>query len=643
MSEVTNQESMQFQTEVDQLLKLMIHSLYSNKEIFLRELISNSADACDKLRFEAVSDDSLYENDGDLCIYIEADEEKNTITIRDNGIGMTKDEVINNIGTIAKSGTKAFMEKLTAEQSNDANMIGQFGVGFYSSFMVADKVTLTSRHAGDDVSRGTIWESDGTSGYTIGETEKEQRGTEIILHLKEDEKSLANSYSLRNIVSKYSDHIAVPIKMYKNVDEPETKEGEEKATEKAVEKEWETVNKADALWKRPKSEITDEEYNEFYKSVAQDWTDPLLRTHNKVEGNIEYTSLLYVPSKAPFDLFEQKQTHGIKLYVQRVFIMDDTENLMPRYLRFVRGLIDSNDLPLNVSREILQSNSTIDSMRKASVKKILGLLKKLANKDADKYQLFWKEFGNVMKEGPGEDFDNKEAVAKLLRFSSTSTDNEAQTISLDDYVLRMRENQEKIYYITADSFTAAKNSPHLEVFRKKDIEVLLLSDRVDEWLMSHLNEFDGKSLQSVAKGELDLGKFDSEEDKKEQEETAKQAEDVIKRMKEALGDKVDDVRVSHRLTNSPSCIVLSEQDMALYMQQLMKQAGQEMPSSKPVLEINPGHPMIQRISDETDETQFNDWSSIIFDQAVLAEGGQLEDPSGFVNKLNTMMLSLANK
>ncbi len=641
MSEVTNQENMQFQTEVDQLLKLMIHSLYSNKKIFLRELISNSADACDKLRFEAVSDDSLYENDGDLCIYIEADEEKNTITIRDNGIGMTKDEVINNIGTIAKSGTKAFMEKLTAEQSNDANMIGQFGVGFYSSFMVADKVTLTSRRAGDDVSRGTLWESDGTSGYTLGEITKEQRGTEIVLHLKDDEKELGNSYSLRNIVSKYSDHIAVPIKMYKNVDESEPEEGEEKAPEK--EKEWETVNKADALWKRPKSEVTDEEYNEFYKSVAQDWTDPLLWTHNKVEGNQEYTSLLYVPSKAPFDLFEQKQTHGIKLYVQRVFIMDDTENLMPRYLRFVRGLIDSNSLPLNVSREILQSNRMVDSMRKASVKKILGLLKKLANKDADKYQLFWKEFGNVMKEGPGEDFDNKEAVAKLLRFSSTSTNNEAQTVSLDDYVLRMRENQDKIYYITADSFTAAKNSPHLEVFHKKDIEVLLLSDRVDEWLMSHMHEFDGKSLQSVAKGKLDLGKFDSEEDKKEQEETAKQAEDVIKRLKEALGDKVEDVRVSHRLTNSPSCIVLSEQDMALYMQQLMKQAGQEMPSSKPVLEINPNHPMIQRISDETDETQFSDWSSIIFDQAVLAEGGQLEDPSGFVNKLNTMMLSLANK
>ena len=639
MSEVKNQESMQFQTEVDQLLKLMIHSLYSNKEIFLRELISNSADACDKLRFEAVSDDSLYENDGELCIYIEADEEKNTITIRDNGIGMTKDEVVTNIGTIAKSGTKAFMEKLTAEQSNDANMIGQFGVGFYSSFMVADKVTLISRRAGDDVSRGTIWESDGTSGYTLGETTKEQRGTEIILHLKEDEKSLANAYSLRNIVSKYSDHIAVPIKMYKNEDVSASDEDKDK--KKATEKEWEIVNKADALWKRPKSEITDEEYNEFYKSVAQDWTDPLLWTHNKVEGNQEYTSLLYIPSKAPFDLFEQKQNHGIKLYVQRVFIMDDTENLMPRYLRFVRGLIDSNSLPLNVSREILQSNRLVDSMRKASVKKILGLLKKLANKDADKYQLFWKEFGNVMKEGPGEDFDNKEAIAKLLRFSSTSTDNEAQTVSLEDYVSRMRDNQEKIYYITADSFNAAKNSPHLEVFRKKDIEVLLLSDRVDEWLMSHMHEFDGKSLQSVAKGELDLSKFDSEEDKKEQEETAKQAEDVIKRLKDALGDKVEDVRVSHRLTNSPSCIVLSEQDMALYMQQLMKQAGQEMPSSKPVLEINPSHPMIQRISDETDETQFSDWSSIIFDQAVLAEGGQLEDPSGFVNKLNTMMLSLA--
>lgn len=644
MSEVKNQESMQFQTEVDQLLKLMIHSLYSNKEIFLRELISNGADACDKLRFDAVSDDSLYENDGDLAIYIEADEENKTITIRDNGIGMNKDEVVNNIGTIAKSGTKAFMEKLSAEQTKDANMIGQFGVGFYSSFIVADKVTLTTRRAGDDVSRGTVWESDGTSGYTLGDTTKEERGTEIVLHLKEDETDLLNDYSLRNIISKYSDHIAVPIKMLKKEDDSaETEEGEEAKEESKEEKapEWEVINKAEALWKRPKSEITDEEYNEFYKSVAQDWTDPLLWTHNKVEGNQEYTSLLYIPSKAPFDLFEQKQNHGIKLYVKRVFIMDDTENLMPRYLRFVRGLIDSNSLPLNVSREILQSNSAIETMKKASVKKVLKLLKKLANKDADKYQSFWNEFGNVMKEGPGEDMANKEAIARLLRFSSTSSDNETQNISLDDYVMRMRENQDKIYYITADSFNAAKNSPHLEVFRKKDIEVLLLSDRVDEWLMSHLHEFDGKQLQSVAKGELDLSKFDSEEDKQAQEETAKQAEDVIKRLKDTLGDKVEDVRVSHRLTNSPSCIVLSEHDMALYMQQLMKQAGQEMPSSKPVLEINPTHPMIQRISDEADDAQFKDWSSIIFDQAILAEGGQLEDPSGFVNKLNSMMLSIA--
>ncbi|CAA6822577.1 MAG: Chaperone protein HtpG [uncultured Thiotrichaceae bacterium] len=622
---MSGKENMQFQTEVDQLLQLMIHSLYSNKEIFLRELVSNSADACDKLRFEGVKDDSLYESDPELRIEIEADSEANTITIRDNGIGMNRDEVITNIGTIAKSGTKEFLQKLSTDQSKDANLIGQFGVGFYSSFIVADKVTLKTRRAGDDAANGTVWESDGTSGYSLETIEKEARGTEIILHLKDDEKELANEFSLRGIVSKYSEHIPIIIKMRKQDDEGK------------VSDEWEAINAATALWKRPKSEVKDEEYAEFYKTIAMDWQEPLSWSHNHVEGKYEYTSLLYIPSKAPFDLWEQQQKHGIKLYVQRVFILDDTENLMPRYLRFVRGLIDSNDLPLNVSREILQSNRVIESMKNAAVKKVLGLLKSMAKNDKEKYQTFWTEFGNVIKEGPGEDFSNKEEIAKLLRFSSTATDTQEQDVSLEDYIARMKADQEKIYFITADSFAAAKNSPHLEVFRKKDIEVLLLSDRVDEWLVSHLTEFDGKSMQSVAKGELDLDKFDSEDDKKAQEKIEKEAQDVIERLKASLGDKVEDVRVSHRLTSSPSCIVLSEHDMALYMQQLMKQAGQEMPNSKPVLEINPTHPMVAKISEEKDEALFGNWSSILFDQAVLAEGGQLEDPTGFVSKLNAMM------
>ncbi len=622
-------ETMQFQTEVDQLLHLMIHSLYSNKEIFLRELISNAADACDKLRFEALSEESLYEGDSDLRIEIEADEKAGTITIRDNGIGMSRDEVVTNIGTIAKSGTKEFIQKLSEEQSKDSNMIGQFGVGFYSSFIVADKVTVITRRAGEEATAGTRWESDGQSGYTIEATEKTARGTEIILHLKEEEKSLANDWQIRSIIAKYSDHISVPIKMHKQDEEG-------KATD-----EWEVVNKASALWRRPRNEIKDEEYKEFYKHVAHDWQDPLAWVHNRVEGKLEYTSLLYIPSKAPMDLWDaQAKITGIKLYVQRVFIMDDSEHLMPRYLRFVKGVLDSNDLPLNVSREILQSNRVIDSMRKSSTKKILGLLQNIANNDQEKYQIFWNEFGNVLKEGPGEDIANKEAIAKLLRFSSTHNDSETQDISLQDYVSRMKEGQEKIYYITADSFSAAKNSPHLEVFRKKGLEVLLLHDRVDEWLVSHLHEFDGKALQSVAKGELDLSKFDSEEDKAELKKAEKEAQSIIKRLKKKLGDKVEDVRVSHRLTNSPSCIVLNEQDMALYMQQLMKQAGHEMPSNKPVLEINPTHPVIKRMEKEKDEQHFSDWSDILFDQAILAEGGQLEDPAGFVSKLNKMMLDI---
>ncbi len=625
----SKKENMEFQTEVNQLLQLMIHSLYSNKEIFVRELISNASDACDKLRFEAISNDALYEGDSELRIEVEFDEEANTVTLRDNGIGMNRDEVVENIGTIAKSGTKEFLSKMTGDAAKDSNLIGQFGVGFYSSFIVADKVTLTTRRAGDKADQAVIWESDGQSGFTLEDTNKEAHGTEIVLHLKEEEKEFANSWRLRSVISTYSDHIPLPVKMLKADDEGK------------LTVEWEVVNKANALWTEPKSSLKDEDYQEFYKHISHDYENPLAWSHNHVEGNLEYKSLLYVPAKAPFDLWEPEQKNGIKLYVQRVFIMDDTKNLMPNYLRFVRGIIDSNDLPLNVSREILQSNKTVDSMRKASVKKVLGLLEKMSKNDKEKYQTFWNEFGKVMKEGPAEDFSNKEQIAKLLRFSSTESDVEEQTVTLEDYVSRMKDEQEEIYYITADSFTSAKNSPHLEVFRKKGIEVLLLSDRVDEWLTNGLQEFDGKKLQSVAKGELDLGKFDSEEDKKEQEKAEEKAGSVIKHLKEVLGDKVEDVRVSHRLTSSPSCIVLNEQDMALYMQNLMKQAGHEMPESKPVLEINPTHPLIDRMEAETDDEQFSDWADILFDQALLAEGAQLEDPAGFVSKLNKLMLKMS--
>ncbi|HMT93810.1 molecular chaperone HtpG [uncultured Thiothrix sp.] len=622
-------ENLQFQTEVNQLLHLMIHSLYSNKEIFLRELISNAADACDKLRFEAIGNDSLYENDGDLRVEVEFDSAAHTITIRDNGIGMNRDEVVSNIGTIARSGTKDFLQKLTGDQKKDAHLIGQFGVGFYSAFIVADKVSLTTRRAGLPKDQSVRWESDAQSGYSLETVTKETRGTEIVLHLKEEEQGLANDWRLRSIIRKYSDHIPLPVKMLKTAEE----EGQTST-------EWEVINKANALWRRSKNEIKDEEYQEFYKHISHDWEDALAWSHNRVEGNLEYTSLLYLPSRAPFDLYEQKQQHGIKLYVQRVFIMDDAEHLMPRYLRFVRGVIDSSDLPLNVSREILQSNKIIDSMKSGSVKKVLGLLETMAKDEPEKYQKFWKEFGRVLKEGPGEDFSNREQVAKLLRFASTQTDSADQTVSLEDYISRMKEGQEKIYYITADSHTAAKNSPHLEVFRKKGIEVLLLSDRVDEWLTNSLHEFAGKQLQSVAKGALDLSKLDSEEDKEEQKKVEEQSKNLINQIKDTLKDKVEDVRVSHRLTSSPSCIVLNEHDMALYMQHLLKQAGHEMPSTKPVLEVNPSHPLLARMEAETDDERFAEWASVLLDQAILAEGGQLEDPAGFVHRLNKLMLAM---
>ena len=623
-----NKENLQFQTEVNQLLHLMIHSLYSNKEIFLRELISNGSDACDKLRFEAIGNEGLYENDSDLHIEVDYDSEAGTITVRDNGIGMTRDEVISNIGTIARSGTKDFLSKLTGDQIKDAHLIGQFGVGFYSAFIVADKVTLTTRKAGMQASEGVRWESDAQSGYTLEMMDKPARGTEIVLHLKEDEKLLADGWRLRSIIRQYSDHIPLPIKMRK------TEEG--KQTD-----EWEVVNKANALWTMPKSEISDEQYQEFYKYVSHDWEDALAWSHNRVEGKYEYTSLLYIPSKAPFDLFDRDSTHGLKLYVQRVFIMEDKEyKLMPRYMRFVRGVLDSNDLPLNVSREILQGNKIIENMKNGSVKKVLGLLESIAADNADKYATFWKEFGKVLKEGPGEDFANREQIAKLLRFSSTLDDSAEQKVALADYIARMKEGQDKIYYITADTHTAAKNSPHLEVFRKRGIEVLLLSDRVDEWLVQHLMEFEGKSLQSVAKGDLDLSKMETEEEKQEQEKIEKEAKNIVEHIKQALGEKVEEVRVSHRLTNSPACIVLNNQDMALYMQQLLKQAGHDMPTTKPILEVNPTHPLLARMQAETDDERFAEWSSVLLDQAILAEGGQLEDPAGFVNRLNRLMLAL---
>ncbi len=627
----TSKETMQFQAEVNQLLQLMIHSLYSNKEIFLRELLSNASDACDKLRFEALSDPALLEGGSDLQVDVTFDQDASTITVRDNGIGMDRDEVIANIGTIAKSGTREFFSRLSGDQAKDAQLIGQFGVGFYSAFIVADRVTLSTRRAGMGKEHGVRWESDGTGAYTLETIELPARGTEIVLHLREEERQdLLNSWRLRSIISKYSVHIPLPIRMCKLADDG--KPGDE----------WETVNKASALWQRPKSEISNEEYQEFYQHVSHDFGEPLAWVHNRVEGRLEYTSLLYIPSKAPFDLWDQKQTHGIKLYVQRVFIMDDAEQLMPRYLRFVRGVIDSSDLPLNVSREILQGNRTIEQMRSGASKRVLGLLEDIAAKEPEKYQTFWTEFGRVLKEGPGEDFGNREQIAKLLRFASTHSDTDVQNVSLMDYVSRMKEGQDKIYYITADSFLAAKNSPQLELLRKKGIEVLLLSDRVDEWLTSHLHEFDGKSLVSAAKGDLDLGQIESEEEKKEQAETEKAAEGVVERIKKALGDRVDTVRVSQRLTNSPSCIVLGERDMALYMQQLLKQAGHEMPSSKPTLEINPRHPMLARIEKEADDTRFGEWSALLLDQAILAEGGQLEDPASFVARLNQLMLALAN-
>lgn len=629
----THKETLGFQTEVKQLLHLMIHSLYSNKEIFLRELISNASDAADKLRFEALSDDALFEGDSDFKIRVDVDKDARTITIIDNGIGMTRQEVIEHIGTIAKSGTAQFFQSLTGDQAKDAHLIGQFGVGFYSAFIVADKVTLSTRRAGLGAEHGVCWESSGEGEYSLETIEKPERGTQIVLHLREGEDEFLDGYRLRNIIGKYSDHITLPILMEKQAADEEG--------EQAAEPELETVNRASALWTRGKKDISAEEYKEFYKHVAHDFEDPLAHTHNRVEGKYEYTSLLYIPARAPFDLWDRERRHGIKLYVRRVFIMDDAEQLMPNYLRFVRGIIDSNDLPLNVSREILQHNKVIDNIRAGSVSKVLGLLENMAKNDAEKYAEFWAQFGKVMKEGPGEDFGNRERLAKLLRFASTHSDSEIQDVSLEDYVSRMQEGQDSVFYVTADSFAAAKNSPHLEIFRKKGIEVLLLSERVDEWLVSSLTEFEGKALKSVTQGELDLGELEDEEEKAAQEKTGKDFETVISKIKTTLGDTVSDVRLTHRLTNSPACLVTGEHDMSANLERILKSAGQAVPGSKPTLELNPEHPLVLKLKGETDAEQFDDLTQVLFDQALLAEGGQLDDPATFVRRLNELLLSMS--
>ncbi|HAI70191.1 MAG TPA: molecular chaperone HtpG [Gammaproteobacteria bacterium] len=629
----THKETLGFQTEVKQILNLMIHSLYSNKEIFLRELISNSSDAADKLRFEALSDDALYEGDADLKIWIQFDKDARTITVRDNGIGMSREEVIDNIGTIAKSGTQEFFKSLTGDNAKDTQLIGQFGVGFYSSFIVADKVTLLTRRAGLEASHGVRWESAGEGEYSVETIERKQHGTEVILHLLPDEDEFLSDYRLHSIIKKYSDHITLPIVM------PKVTTSEEK-DETIIEEE--VVNTAKALWTRSKTEITEDEYNEFYKHVAHDGQAPLARIHNKVEGSNEYTTLLFIPAKAPFDLWDRNNRRGVKLYVRRVFIMDDNEKLLPPYLRFIRGIIDSNDLPLNISREILQHNKQIEAIRSGTVKKVLSALENIAKNEPEQYANFWKEFGSVLKEGVVDDYSNKERIAKLLRFSTTYDDNPTPAFSLSDYVERMKEGQEKIYFITADSFSAVKNSPHLEIFRKKGIEVLLLSEQIDEWLGTHLHEFDGKSLQSVTKGELNLGDLETEEEKKEAEKASDTLKSMLERIKTALGEKVKEVRMTHRLTTSPACLVADEQAMDASLERLLKSAGQDIVGNQPIMEINPQHPLVEGLSDETDEKRFKDWVFLLFEQALLSEGGQLDDPATFVKRMNEMFISMGN-
>ncbi|ACS96668.1 heat shock protein 90 [Aggregatibacter aphrophilus NJ8700] len=624
----TNQETRGFQSEVKQLLQLMIHSLYSNKEIFLRELISNASDAADKLRFKALSNPDLYAGDGELRVCISFDSEKGTLTVSDNGIGMTREQVIDHLGTIAKSGTKEFLAALGSDQAKDSQLIGQFGVGFYSAFIVADKVTVKTRAAGEPADKGVLWESAGEGDYTVADIEKKSRGTDVILHLREDEKEFLNEWRLRDIIGKYSDHIGLPVEMLTKEYDDEGKEIGEK---------WEKINKSDALWTRSKNEISDDEYKEFYKHLSHDFADPLLWAHNKVEGNQEYTSLLYVPSKAPWDLFNREHKHGLKLYVQRVFIMDDAEQFMPNYLRFMRGLIDSNDLPLNVSREILQDNKVTAALRKALTKRSLQMLEKLAKDDEGKYQQFWKEFGLVLKEGPAEDFANKETIAKLLRFASTYNDSSEQTVSLEDYVARMKEGQKAIYYITADSYVAAKNSPHLELFNKKGIEVLLLSDRIDEWMLSYLTEFDGKALQTITKADLDLGDLADKEENEAQKEQDKAFDSFIERVKNLLGERVKEVRLTHRLTDTPAVVSTGNDQMTTQMAKLFAVAGQPVPEVKYTFELNPEHHLVKKVADTADEAEFADWVELLLEQAMLAERGSLENPAAFIKRINKLL------
>jgi molecular chaperone HtpG len=616
-------ETRGFQSEVKQILHLMIHSLYSNKEIFLRELISNASDAADKLRFKALENPDLYAGDSELGVRISTNKEAGTLTIADNGIGMTRDEVIENLGTIAKSGTKAFLESIGSDQAKDSQLIGQFGVGFYSAFIVADKVTVRTRAATAKADQAVMWESAGEGEYTISDDNKETRGTEITLHLKEEEKEFLEDWRLRSIISKYSDHISLPVEV-------------QTTDEESKEVKWEKINKAQALWTRSKSEVADEEYKEFYKHLSHDFADPLSWSHNRVEGKQEYTSLLYIPSKAPWDMWNRDNKHGLKLYVQRVFIMDDAEQFMPNYLRFVKGLIDSNDLPLNVSREILQDNKITQNLRNACTKRVLQMLEKLAKDDKEQYQQFWNEFGLVLKEGTGEDFANREAIAKLIRFASTHTDSDAQTVSLEDYISRMQEGQEKIYYITADSYGAAKNSPHLELFRKKGIEVLLLSDRIDEWMMSNLTEFDGKQFQSISKSDESIEKL-ADQDSEEQKQVEKELEPFIERVKTALGDKVKEVKLTHRLTDTPAIVTTAADEMSTQMAKLFAAAGQKAPEIKYTFEINPDHKLVKRIADTQDESAFNDWIELLLDQALLAEKGSLSDPSKFIQTMNKLL------
>ena len=634
MSVEANQETLGFQTEVKQLLDLMVHSLYSNREIYLRELISNASDAEDKLRFEALQDDSLYEKDPDLKIRVEFNKDLKTITVLDNGIGMSRDEVIENLGTIAKSGTKQFFEALTGDQTKDSQLIGQFGVGFYSCFIVAKKVEVTTRRAGESREKGVRWISEGENDYSIETVDRAKRGTKVVLHLRDDADEFLNGYRLREIITKYSDHISFPIVMDKDNEDDKDGKDDEKIGE-------DTVNSATALWTRNKKEIKDDEYNEFYKHIGHDFEDPLAHIHNKVEGKLEYTSLLYIPSRAPFDLWDREQRHGVKLYVRRIFIMDDAKQLLPPWLRFIKGVVDSDDLPLNISREILQQNKVVDSIRSGCTKKIISLLKSMAKNDEEKYQKFWKIFGKVLKEGVVDTSDYKDELSDLFRFSSTHNDTEDQKVSLKDYVGRMQDGQQAIYYVIADSYMTAKSSPHLEIFKKKNIEVLLLSEPIDEWVTTHLSEFDDKKLQSVNKGELDLGDIQDESEKKKGKKENKIHDDLVKRIKEVLDEKVKEVRITSRLTTSPACLVSDENDMGRHLEQILKASGQDIPGAKPILEINADHPIVKKISTEKDNDLFSDWSHILFDQALLSEGGQLTDPVSFVNKLNSMIVSMS--